>query len=68
MELIKLLRAILSDVLIGNFDVVNFDKSDSRFDIYLDETRLNAEFVSLLKTYSYTFQKKEEKTFQNRGK
>lgn len=39
MEQTKLLRAILPDVLIDNFDVVNFDKTDSRFDIYLDEKR-----------------------------
>ena len=30
-------RAILPDVLIDNFDIVNFDKSADRFDIYLDE-------------------------------
>lgn len=40
MELTKLLRAILPDVLIDNFDVVNFDKSDLRFDIYLDEKKV----------------------------
>lgn len=31
----RLLRAILPDVLIDNFDIVNFDKSADRFDIYL---------------------------------
>ena len=40
MEQTKLLRAILPDVLIDNFDVVNFDKTDSRFDIYLDEKKV----------------------------
>jgi hypothetical protein len=30
----RLLRAILPDVLIDNFDIVNFDKSADRFDIY----------------------------------
>jgi len=30
----QLLRAILPDVLIDNFDIVNFDKSADRFDIY----------------------------------
>ncbi|MBT9850701.1 transposase family protein, partial [Phocaeicola vulgatus] len=35
----RLLRAILPDVLIDNFDIVNFDKSADRFDIYLDEKR-----------------------------
>ncbi len=34
------LRAILPDVLIDNFDVVNFEKSDPRFDIYLDEKKV----------------------------
>ena len=36
----QLLRAILPDVLIGNFDVVNFEKTDSRFDIWLDEKKV----------------------------
>lgn len=36
----QLLRAILPDVLIDNFDVVNFDKTDSRFDIWLDEKKV----------------------------
>lgn len=36
----QLLRAILPDVLIDNFDVVNFDKSSTRFDIYLDEKKI----------------------------
>ena len=39
MEHIKLLRAILPDVLIDNFDVVNFEKGDTRFDIWLDEKK-----------------------------
>ena len=30
---------ILPDVLIDNFDIVNFDKSADRFDIYLDEKK-----------------------------
>ncbi len=34
-----LLRAILPDVLIDNFDVASFEKTDSRFDIYLDEKK-----------------------------
>jgi hypothetical protein len=33
----QLLRAILPDVLIDNFDIVDFDKSAERTDIYLDE-------------------------------
>lgn len=37
----RLLRAILPDVLIGNFDIVNFDKSADRFDIYLDEKKVH---------------------------
>lgn len=36
----QLLRAILPDVLIDNFDVVNFEKTDSRFDIWLDEKKV----------------------------
>lgn len=36
----QLLRAILPDVLIDNFDIVNFDKSADRFDIYLDEKKV----------------------------
>ena len=36
----KLLRAILPEVLIDNFDVVNFEKGESRFDIYLDEKKV----------------------------
>ena len=35
-----LLRAILPDVLIDNFDVVNFEKTDTRFDIWLDEKKV----------------------------
>lgn len=35
-----LLRVILPDVLIDNFDVVNFEKSDVRFDIWLDEKKV----------------------------
>jgi hypothetical protein len=31
---------ILPDVLIDNFDIVNFDKSADRFDIYLDEKKV----------------------------
>ena len=40
MDSIKLLRAILPDVLIDNFEVVNFEKTDFRFDIYLDEKKV----------------------------
>ena len=40
MEPTKLLREILPDVLIDNFDVVNFEKTDSRFDIWLDEKKV----------------------------
>ena len=42
----RLLRAILPDVLIDNFDIVNFDKSADRFDIYLDEKKV-AQFENL---------------------
>lgn len=36
----QLLRAILPDVLIDNFDVVNYEKSETRFDIWLDEKKV----------------------------
>jgi len=38
----RLLRAILPDVLIDNFDIVNFNKSADRFDIYLDRKKSSA--------------------------
>ena len=40
MEHIQLLRAILPNVLIDNFDVVNFEKTDMHFDIWLDEKKV----------------------------
>jgi hypothetical protein len=36
----KLLRAILPDVLIDNFDIVNYEKTDVSFDIWLDEKKV----------------------------
>ena len=39
MELTKLLRAILPDVLIDNFDVVNFDKSEPALTFILTRRR-----------------------------
>ncbi|MDL2224540.1 transposase family protein, partial [Bacteroidales bacterium OttesenSCG-928-M06] len=36
----NLLKAILPDILIDNFDVVNFEKTDTRFDIWLDEKKV----------------------------
>ena len=36
----QLLRAILPDVLIDNFDVAKFEKTDTRFDIWLDEKKV----------------------------
>ena len=36
----QLLRAILPDVLIDNFDVVSYEKSETRFDIWLDEKKV----------------------------
>lgn len=35
-----LLRAILPYVLIDNFDIVSFEKSSDRFDIFLDEKKV----------------------------
>ena len=40
MEHTDLLREILPDVLIDNFDVASFEKSATRFDIYLDEKKI----------------------------
>ena len=40
MEPLLLFRAILPDVLIDNFDVVNFEKGDTRFDTWLDEKKV----------------------------
>ena len=36
----QLLRAILPDVLIDNFDIERFEKTDSRFDIWLAEKKV----------------------------
>ena len=35
----QLLRAILPEVLIGNFDIERFEKGDTRFDICLDDKK-----------------------------
>lgn len=35
----QLLRAILPEVLMDNFDIDRFEKSDTRFDIWLDEKK-----------------------------
>ncbi|MBR6141535.1 MAG: transposase family protein, partial [Bacteroidaceae bacterium] len=40
MEHTKLLREILPDVLIDNFDIARFEKTATRFDIYLDEKKV----------------------------
>ena len=40
MKSTDLLRAILPDVLIDNFDVVNFEKTDMSFNIWLDEKKV----------------------------
>lgn len=34
------MRAMLPDVLIDNFDVDSFEKADDRFDIWLDEKKV----------------------------
>ena len=36
----ELLRMILPDVLIDNFGIINIEKSDIRFDIWLDEKKV----------------------------
>lgn len=35
-----ILRAILPDVLIDNFEIVKFEKTETRFDIWLDEKKV----------------------------
>lgn len=40
MKSYQLLRAILPDVLIDNFDIVNFEKTETRFDIWLEEKKV----------------------------
>lgn len=35
----ELLRAILPDVLIDNFEANRFEETDTRFDIWLDEKK-----------------------------
>ena len=40
MKSAQLLRAILPDVLIDNFDVVDYQKPEARFDIWLDEKKV----------------------------
>jgi len=39
MDHTQFLRAILPDVLIDNFDVVKFEKTELRFDIWFDEKK-----------------------------
>ena len=36
----ELLRAILPDVLVDNFEVVRYEKTEFRFDIWLDEKKV----------------------------
>lgn len=40
MDSIKILRALLPEVLIDNFDIGDFEKTSTRFDIYLDEKKV----------------------------
>ena len=40
METYKILRAILPEVLIDNFDINRFEKTENRFDIWLDEKKV----------------------------
>ena len=56
METIKILRAILPDVLIDNFEVVDFEKTDTRFDIWLEEKKvLRREDVEVGSVISHGF-------------
>lgn len=36
----NILRAILPDVLVDNFEIVRHEKTDNRFDIWLDEKKI----------------------------
>ncbi len=36
----QLLRAILPSVIVDNFDIDRFEKTDTRFDIWLDEKKV----------------------------
>lgn len=40
MQAENLLRAILPEILIDNFDIVRYEKSPERFDIWLDEKKV----------------------------
>ena len=40
MQAETLLRAILPEILIDNFDIVRYEKSPERFDIWLDEKKV----------------------------
>ena len=52
----ELLRVILPDVLIDNFEIVNFEKSDTRFDIWLDEKKVQlCEDKDNVKVVAYGF-------------
>ena len=63
MEPLRLLRAILPDVLIDNFDVVNFEKNASRFDIWLDEKKVGQRIFPQLTTEFHKNYLHNERTF-----
>ena len=39
----NILRDILPSVLIDNFDIIKYEKSDSQFDIWLNEKKVQLE-------------------------
>ena len=43
MEIIDLLRELLPSEIVDNFDIVRFEKTKERFDIWVDEKRIRDE-------------------------
>lgn len=43
MEIIDLLRELLPSEIVDNFDIVRFEKTKERFDIWFDEKKIQAE-------------------------
>ncbi len=43
MEIIDLLRELLPSEIVDNFDIVRFEKTKERFDIWFDEKRIQEE-------------------------
>ena len=43
MELIDILRELLPTEIVDNFDIVRYEKTDDRFDIWFDEKKIQEE-------------------------